>query len=219
MAIKREIKDFKFTVDRIDEEKGTFAGYASVWGVTDAYNDVVAKGAFKKTVKEKKAFPLLWSHNPAEPIGIIVPEEDEVGLKVQGSLNLDVQRGRETRSLMRQMAEAGTPMGLSIGYNAVKEKYDKDTGIRTLTEIRLWEISPVVFPACEPARVDDVKSETDAGAPAPGESALPGPEPAPAATSGGQKPQDKGEEPLLRALDQLRASYERARANLTRSEN
>lgn len=212
MANRRETKDLKFMIEQMDEDRGTFTGYASVWDVVDGDDEMVVKGAFKKTIKEKKAFPMLWSHDPGEPIGIIVPVEDELGLRVSGSLNLDVQRARETRSLMRQMSDAGTPMGLSIGYNVVKEENDKDTGIRKLKEIRLWEISPVVFPACDPARVDDIKAEDGAGDAAP--EALPGNEPAVEATSDQKPPEDMGEGVLIQALDLLRAGYAQARENL-----
>jgi hypothetical protein len=60
---------------------------------------------------------------------------------------------------MKQAKAAGIPMGLSIGYQTVIEEVDNETGIRKLKEISLWEISIVTFPACEPARVDAVKSD------------------------------------------------------------
>ena len=55
--------EFKFTMDEGDAEPGTFTGYASVFDVVDSYGDAVQKGAFKKTLREKKKFPLLWSHD------------------------------------------------------------------------------------------------------------------------------------------------------------
>lgn len=156
MATKKiETKDFKFTLTDVDEEKGTFKGYASVWGDVDSYGDAVKKGAFKKSLKETKLFPMLWSHNIVEPIGVISGHEDDKGLAVEGSLNQDVQRGREVRSLMKQ----GAVTGLSIGYQTLLEELDKETGTRTLKEVKLWEISPVVFPACGTARATDVKAD------------------------------------------------------------
>jgi HK97 family phage prohead protease len=153
-AIKPETKEFKFSVDEVDEEKGSFKGYASVFGVVDSMGDMVMPGAFKKTLREKKQFPMLWSHSVQEPIGIIAGTEDEKGLRVEGRLNLDVQRGREIRSLMSQRAVNG----LSIGFFTVKEGRDKDTQARTLKEVNLWEISPCVFQACPEAEIAEVKS-------------------------------------------------------------
>lgn len=155
MATKKiETKDFKFTLTDVDEEKGTFKGYASVWGDVDSYGDTVKRGAFKKSLKETKVFPMLWSHNIIEPIGVISGHEDDTGLAVEGSINQDVQRGREVRSLMKQ----GAVTGLSIGYQTLLEELDKTTGTRVLKEVKLWEISPVVFPACQSAQVTDVKA-------------------------------------------------------------
>lgn len=150
-----ETKEFRFTLEGVDEEKGTFRGYASIWDIVDTYGDVVMKGAFKRTLKENKQFPLLWSHNLMEPIGIIEAKEDSRGLAVQGQLNVDVQRGREIRSLMRQ----GAVTGLSIGFQTVRDEQDKETGYRHLTEAKLWEISPCVFQACPGAVADEVKTE------------------------------------------------------------
>jgi HK97 family phage prohead protease len=148
-------KDFKFTVDNSDDEKGTFTGYASIFGAVDSYGDVVMPGAFKRTLKNKKQFPLLWSHNITEPIGILTGEEDEKGLRIEGQLNLDVGRAVEVRSLMKQ----GAVDGLSIGYQVVKEGVDKETNARQLKEINLWEVSICVFQACPDAVVDEVKTD------------------------------------------------------------
>jgi len=152
---KTETKEFKFTLEGVDEEKGSFRGYASIWDIVDSYGDMVVRGAFKRTLKENKQFPLLWSHNLMEPIGIIEAKEDSRGLAVQGQLNVDVQRGREIRSLMRQ----GAVTGLSIGFQTVRDEPDKETGYRHLIEAKLWEISPCVFQACPGAIADEVKTE------------------------------------------------------------
>ena len=147
--------EFKFTMAEGDSEPGSFTGYGSVFDAVDSYGDAVQKGAFKKTLKEKKKFPLLWSHDSyLVPIGIITGEEDEHGLKIQGSLNLDIELARDVRSAMKQ----GSVNGLSIGYNVVKELVDRESGIRTLKEINLWEISACVFQACPGAVVAEVKS-------------------------------------------------------------
>ncbi len=154
-----ETKDFKFTLAELDEKAGSFTGYASIWNDVDSYGDQVVKGAFKRTLKARKAFPMLWSHSMMEPIGVIKGQEDEVGLAVEGQLNLEVQRAREVRSLMVQMKEAGAPMGLSFGYQTITEEIDAVSKTRRLKEIKLYEISPVVFPACDPARIAGVKGE------------------------------------------------------------
>lgn len=157
MARKLETKDFKFTIDKFDDEKGTFTGYASIFGIIDAYGDIVDKGAFKKTLKEKSAtVPILWSHSILEPVGVAHLREDEIGLRIdKGELNLDVQRAKELRSLMKQ----GAVEGVSIGYQTIDAKPDKEQpSVRHLKEVKLWEISPCVFPANDEAQLEDVKT-------------------------------------------------------------
>jgi HK97 family phage prohead protease len=158
---KTETKEFKFNLSELDEEKGTFKGYASIWNEIDSYGDQVVKGAFKKSLRESKKFPMLWSHKVDEPMGVIGGAEDDLGLLVEGALNLEIQRARETRAMMIQAKDAGIPMGLSIGYQTIVEEIDKSTSVRKLKEVKLWEISPVVFPACLGARIGEVKSESD----------------------------------------------------------
>ena len=73
-----ETKDFKFNLDDIDEEKGTFTGFASVFDVVDSYNEVVLPGAFKKTLKENDGkFPLTWFHD--------ISQRGEFGIKSKGT--------------------------------------------------------------------------------------------------------------------------------------
>lgn len=151
-----ETKDFKFKLDDTDDEKGTFTGFASVFDAVDSYNEIVEKGAFRKTLKDNDGkFPLTWFHNVNEPLGIINARERKHGLEVDGHLNLDVQSAREKRSLMKQ----GAIKGLSIGFKTIKDEWEDD--IRKLKEIKLYEIGLITlnFQACPGAEVTDVKAE------------------------------------------------------------
>jgi HK97 family phage prohead protease len=153
MANERlEQKDFKFTIQDEPNEKGIFRGNASVFGAIDSYGETVDAGAFKKTLKENKHFPMLDTHDVMRRLGIIFGLEDETGLQSEGHFNLDTQAGREARSLAMQ----GAFTGLSIGFQTLKEKMVD--GVRHLKEIKLWEISLCVFQACPGALITDVKS-------------------------------------------------------------
>jgi HK97 family phage prohead protease len=110
-------------------------------------------GSFKKTLKQKGKFPTIWSHNIYEPIGVLTGEESSRGLEVDGDFNLDVQRAREIRSLARQ----GAVNGLSIGFNILKERLNKETGVREILEVDLWEVSLCVCPSNPLALVDEVR--------------------------------------------------------------
>lgn len=158
MSDKLKTRQFRFKLDASSvTEAGAFAGYASIFGQLDSYGDIVDKGAFKKTIKEKgKRFKLLWSHDAYSPaIGYVELEEDEKGLKVvAGQLYLEIERAREAYINLRNE----TLDGLSIGYNTLKETIDRQTSERHLKEVSLWEVSLCNFQACPGAVVTDVKS-------------------------------------------------------------
>tara|TARA_Y100001973_G_scaffold22839_1_gene34119 strand:- start:1171 stop:2319 length:1149 start_codon:yes stop_codon:yes gene_type:complete len=142
------------------EQEGVFMGYASTFGNVDNGNDIVAKGAFTKSLAERPAskVKLLSQHKTDEPIGIFEEIfEDSKGLYVKGRLALGTQKGRETYELMKM----GAIDGMSIGFRANPEKqtYNESKRTRTLNEVQLLEISLVTFPMNERAIVQSVKGE------------------------------------------------------------
>ena len=152
----REHKAFPLQIKEIDEETGTFTGYAAVFGNRDSYGDIIEPGAFAKTIADKGgAFPVLWQHDPWEPIGAsTVMQEDEKGLYVEAGVSMEASgKGRLAIDLLKRKAIRG----LSIGYQVVQKSIE--AGDRRLTEIKLWEFSVVTFPANELALVTGVKSE------------------------------------------------------------
>lgn len=129
-------------------------GYASVFGERDLVDDVVAAGAYRKSLDALKAagrpLPMLWAHSQEDVIGSWSEmREDSIGLFVRGAINTDVEKGREALALVRK----GDLSGLSIGY-LVPEGGATRVGKTTyLTEIKLLEVSIVAVPANESARI------------------------------------------------------------------
>ncbi|MBS0237076.1 MAG: HK97 family phage prohead protease [Proteobacteria bacterium] len=141
-------------------DQGVFEGHASIFGVQDSYGDVIKRGAFKASLKAFKSagrMPLmLYSHDPARPVGVweqIV--EDEKGLHVQGRLLRDIPDGDVAYKLMMSKALDG----LSIGFRVVDASRDT-SGVRTISQIDLIEISLVAMPAMPGARIEQVRSFT-----------------------------------------------------------
>lgn len=149
----------------------TFEGYGAVFNNVDNGGDMIVKGAFRATIKEAKAsgqWPAMlqqhggWgmSSDDMMPIGVWTEmEEDDIGLKLKGTL-APTTKGREMYALMKMQPRPAIS-GLSIGYRAVKWKMsDKpDEPRRTLTEVKLVEVSPVTFPMNPKARVTAAKGE------------------------------------------------------------
>ena len=136
---------------------GSVEGYASLFGEVDQARDMVMPGAFARTLALRgiRRIPMLFQHDPAEPIGIWQEiAEDWRGLRVRGRLIPEVMRARELLALLRE----GAADGLSIGFKTVKARLDPKRRIRKLDQIELWEISIVTFPLLPGARVRAVKA-------------------------------------------------------------
>ena len=146
-----------FTLTKKLGEDGEFEGYASVFDVEDHHGDTVKKGAFKaglqKLAKDKRKLKMLYNHR--ELIGVYKDaHEDDTGLWVRGKLSLGVRQADEALILMRDEALDS----MSIGGYVRKEFTDQKTWKRDLIEIELREVSPVIFPANDAARINSVKS-------------------------------------------------------------
>jgi hypothetical protein len=149
----------------------TFSGYGAVFGNVDAYGDVIAKGAFSKSIAEFKksnVWPAMLSQHggfgmgadDVTPIGVWTEiREDDHGLYVEGQL-ADTVRGREMYALMKMQPRSAIN-GMSIGYIAKEwtARSKPEEPRRTLNRVDLIEISLVTFPANGKARVTGVKSD------------------------------------------------------------
>lgn len=149
---------------------GTFTGYGAVFGNTDSYGDVIAKGAFTDTLatrfKSGDWPALLLQHggrsqtaDEMTPIGVWTGlSEDNHGLKVEGKVALNTSRGADIYALMT-MEPRPAINGLSIGYRATKSTMGKGKNepYRTLNAVDLVECSIVTNPANTLARINSVK--------------------------------------------------------------
>ncbi len=153
-----ERKTVKFEIKAIDEEKGIIEGYGSTFDPEpDSYGDIVDEGAFTATIKNNSdsIVSLAPNHNTSEPIGKPELTQDKKGLFARIQLVRGVQKAEETLLL----AKAGVIRRMSIGYDTIKQE-TKD-GIRHLKEVRLYDVSPVVFAANTNAVITAVKSKED----------------------------------------------------------
>jgi HK97 family phage prohead protease len=136
-----------------------FEGYASLFGVPDSSGDVVAPGAFAASLKMRglARVRLLYQHFAHEPIGVWEEmREDGRGLYVKGRILTDIERGRDVLALLRE----GALDGLSIGFRTRRAKRDAVTGLRTLLEIELWEVSVVTFPLLTGSQVTAIGAKS-----------------------------------------------------------
>ena len=161
---ENEYMEFPSNVKASDEEEsqeyGYFEGYGSVFDNTDLGNDVIKKGAFKKSVRKRglKGIKLLYQHKTDMPIGVFDSiKEDDHGLYVKGRLALKTTAGRDAYELLKM----GALDGLSIGFRATPKgySYDKRKKTRVLEEVDLMEVSLVTFPMNPQAKIQSVKGQ------------------------------------------------------------
>lgn len=151
-----EYKALKFKMENITEG-GDFEGYASTRS-KDLVGDIVEEGAFKRTLDHSGGrVPLLFFHDPMKPIGMTRRmEEDSKGLYTEGRIDLDTEVGRDVYSGMKK----GYIDRMSIGYNTLRDDYDREKDARVLKEVKLMECSMITknFAANEEALLTRVKS-------------------------------------------------------------
>ena len=163
--------EFKFAKDG-DADVGTIEGYASLFGEIDSGNDAVVKGAFSKSLRERRKadrwrIPMFMAHSHGSvPVGVWTEiTEDAKGLKVKGRIIPENDDARQLLAVLR----AGGDMGLSIGYRATNRCYRTPDGkehadwmsgaTRLLKEVDLREISITAMPMLDGARITSVKDE------------------------------------------------------------
>ncbi len=157
-----EVKTSEIKEQKIDGSNfGVFSGHMAAFA-KDRQDDIFLPGAFQKSIDRHKAIGrpirMLSQHNSEHLVGAFPIEsvrEDEKGLFVVGNINLDVQKGRESFSLMKQGVLSDMSIGFSVNH---KEGVEFIDGIRFLKEVQIWEGSLVTEPANPAATINEVKS-------------------------------------------------------------
>ena len=142
---------------KADASGSYLEGYASTFGNVDRTGDRVEPGAFRRSLLEYPAasIKMLLGHNAEEPVGVWQDaREDSRGLFVKGEI-LGTRKGRDIQTLVK----AGALEGLSIGYKAIRHRFEGD--VRVLEELELREVSIVTFSANEAAGITRVKTASE----------------------------------------------------------
>lgn len=148
-----------FSVKELDADSRTFSGLAATWDL-DLGGDIIHRGAFKRSLslwrKAKKVLPLIDAHNYGSVRSVIGKmmdaEETESGLEAE----FEVIDGGDGDEVLRRL-KGGYVDSLSIGYQPLKWDYqdDEEMGfVRHLKEVKLHEVSLVVFPMNPGATID-----------------------------------------------------------------
>jgi len=135
-----------------DEKNSIVKGYGSYFGNKDSDNDVIAKGAYQKTIKENgNRVKYLYQHNMMQPIGKMNElYEDDKGLVFVAEIP-KTQLGKDVIELMK----SGVITENSVGILPIQKEDRGD--YRELKEVKLFEVSAVTLAANDQAKIMDVK--------------------------------------------------------------
>ena len=161
-----ETKSIVAEVKDIDFKSRVITGYLSNFGNKDYDNDIIEKGAFKKSISERKdQIYFLNQHQWSQPHGKFnVLTEDSKGLYFEST---PLVEGVSYSDDVLKLYEAGIVKEHSIGFNVVKSDYNRKDGVRMIKEIKLYEGSNVTmganpetpFTGFKTMTLSDVKNE------------------------------------------------------------
>lgn len=153
---------FEVTRAEADGDGLNLEGYAAVFDEPTEidswegrFTETIARGAFAKTIKERT--PKIQFDHGSHPFFGSLPiaslrslEEDKFGLRVEASFpdNWFILP-------LRDAIASGAIDGMSFRFSVVRDEWDHDEEppARTIREVKLYELGPVVFPAYESTSV------------------------------------------------------------------
>ena len=143
----------RFYVDielRVDDEVEGITGYAAVFNKYSEdlgfFKEKIQPGAFSKTIQENDVRALI-NHDPNLIIGRTKNKtlklwEDDKGLGFDVKLPDTSYANDLKESISRKDITQN-----SFGFQTIQDEWSQDGKRRTLLEVKLFDVSPVVFPA------------------------------------------------------------------------
>ena len=157
-----KFKNFEILETKADDNGNLIiSGYGAYFNNVDSTGDIIIKGAFEKTIKERvkvdgsSRVAFCYQHDIWNPIGRIdTIYEDEKGLFIQVMLSA-AEKDIQTKVKERILSE------MSIGYHTIEDEkgkmgYEDNT---ILKEIKLIEVSLVTIASNPLALIQSMKGE------------------------------------------------------------
>lgn len=131
---------------RAEDDGMTFIGYAIRYGVPSQplpFTEVIAPGAATRSLKSRNNIKAFVNHDTNLVIGstragTLRLTEDDKGVLAEIHLP-DTTYGRDLAVSVKR----GDVSGMSFGFSKVTDEWDADYSNRTVTELRVHEVSPV----------------------------------------------------------------------------
>lgn len=148
---------------RAEGEPPRLVGYAAVFdslsGDLGGFREKISAGAFSRSLREDADIRALWNHNDGQVLGRTAAgtlrlSEDARGLRVEIDPP-DTQIARDAQVLIERgdVSQMSFAFRVRAGGQSFAEN-DEGEIIRTLTDVELFEVSPVTFPAYADTQID-----------------------------------------------------------------
>jgi hypothetical protein len=142
----------------INENEPGLTGYAAVFNSMSedlgGFREVILPGAFAQAVREDDV-RALWNHDPNYVLGrnrsgTLTLSEDDHGLPI----DVKPPDTQWARDLMVSIGR-GDVTQMSFGFSVTGQRWEKEDGedVRYLTSVRLFDVSPVTYPAYQATEV------------------------------------------------------------------
>jgi hypothetical protein len=159
-----EYKTLPSFIKTVDVDTRTIVGVFAVHGNIDSYADISHPGSFNKTITERgNRVKFLWNHDflggppIAKVLNIREIGRDELPSQVlerapDATGGVEVTRQYMKTGRAAEVFEAvaeGASDEMSYGYDALQFDFSEVNGtkVRNIREVRLWEVSDVIFGA------------------------------------------------------------------------
>jgi HK97 family phage prohead protease len=155
--MKKETRVLSTTIEcRSEGDKRTITGHAAVFNrdsevLYGSFIERIAPGAFAESIAKPDDVRALINHDGNLILGrnlsgTLQLREDEQGLHV----TIDPPKTSYAQDLMESM-QRGDVTQMSFGFETIEDKWTRGENgapdIRTLLKVRLFDVSPVTFPA------------------------------------------------------------------------
>lgn len=155
--IERRHVTVDMKVEKRADEKPRIRGHAAMFNILSqdlgGFREQIVPGAFAEAIKTDDV-RALWNHNPDHILGrntagTLLLSEDERGLAIE-IIPPDTQLARDLMTSIERGDVSQMSFAFSIRGNDGQSWGKDEIGkVRTLRSVRLYDVSPVTYPAYE----------------------------------------------------------------------
>ena len=156
-VVERRYVDVEATELRVDENENVLEGYAAVFGKwSDSlgfFREKIRKGAFKRSIKNGADVKALFNHDANLILGgtknkTLEVNEDDKGLFYRVQLP-ETSYAKD----LYESVKRGDINQNSFGFETLSDKWNDKGDERELLEVKLFDVSPVTYPAYPQTKV------------------------------------------------------------------